>query len=840
MHLRRWQKASLRVLGGQPLQLLLAVVGIALGVAVVIAVQLANDSADRAFALSVERMTGEATHELRGPPEGIDERYYRSLRIDRGLRASAPVIEGFARHDGETLRVLGVDPLSGTGAASGLVEVDGDRLEGLITRDDTILLAAPTARRLDLVPGDTVTLEVAGEARELQILGLLAAGDQPDAAIEGLVVIDLAAAQHWFSRTGRLDRIELELDADTANTVRAELPEALTLERIDQRSDDTRAMTAAFRTNLTAMALLAVVIGVFLIYNTMTFAVVRRRELIATLRGLGVTRGMIFAQIIGETLVLGAVATAIGVVAGIGLAHGLIGLVTRTIGDLYFVTTVREVLITPPVLGQGIAIGLLAALVGALGPATEAATSPPAAAGRRSVLEQRSHRLVRPLAATGGLLLLGAALLLGVTNDSLIAGFIALAALVLGAALVMPLALVAVTPLLARTGGHLAGASGRMAARGLAAGLARTGLAVIALAVALSATVSVGTMITSFRASVESWLEQTLAADIYLSAPQRVAERHAAPLPRDTRDRIAGIEEIEAIARGWQVEIDTPAGRTPLVALDPVAQSRDAFELLAGDPDTAWATFEAGEAVFVTEPYAHRHGVGPGDEVELRTAAGPRRIPVAGVYRDYNTDRGIILMHRDRYDRWWDDERYSTLSLHLRAGADQATVIAELRTTLADTGPVRINPAGTIREASLEVFDRTFAITGVLRWLALGVAFVGVVTALLALEIERARERAILRATGATPAQIGGIVCLQNGLLGAIAGLFSLPLGYASAQILIHVINRRGFGWSIDSVVPAGVFLEAVALAIAAALLAGLLPAWRSMRAQPAHALREE
>ena len=164
--LQRWQRASLRALVRQRLQLLLAVAGIALGVAVVVAVQLANDSAERAFAFAVDRMTGDATHELRGPPRGIDEALYRELRIAHGLRASAPVIEGFAQRGDDTLRVLGIDPLAGTGAAGDLVEVDGNGLEQLVTRDDTLLLAAPTARRWGVEPGERLAIEIGGVERE--------------------------------------------------------------------------------------------------------------------------------------------------------------------------------------------------------------------------------------------------------------------------------------------------------------------------------------------------------------------------------------------------------------------------------------------------------------------------------------------------------------------------------------------------------------------------------------------------------------------------------------------------------------------------------------------------
>jgi putative ABC transport system permease protein len=837
----RWRRASLRWLLRHPWQLGLAFVGVALGVAVVVAVDLATGSAGRAFELSMERVTGDATHRIVGPPRGLDEDFYRELRIERGVRASAPVIEGFAELRGETLRVLGLDPLAGTGASGGLADVRGDDLSALITEPDRILLAAPTARRHDIAPGDTIDVGIAGRMHALRVVGLIE-GEQRgnDAALDGLAVADIANAQTWFDRVGRIDYIDLAIDAATAERLADDLPAGLRLESTATRNRQAREMTSAFRTNLTAMGLLAVVVGVFLIYNTMTFTVVQRRRLIGTLRALGATRGMIFSQIVFETLLLGAAGTLVGLLAGIVLAHGLVHLVTRTINDLYFVLTVRELFIDAGVLAQGTLVGLVAALAGALGPAAEAAGSPPDTGGRRSVLERRTHALVPRLALAGGAILAlgGGALLL--PGGGLTAGYFALCALIVGAACVIPLILRVTMPPLARGLGRLFGPLARMAAAGIPAALSRTALAVIALTIALSATVGVGVMIDSFRGTVAAWLERTLAADLYLSGPDRVAARHSAALPEGLAERVRGVDGVGAISTGWRIEVESGRGPTPLMALDPAPGSLDAIRLRDGEPASVWPRFTAGEAVLVTESWTRRHDAGVGDTIRLQTSRGWREVPIAGVYYDYNTDRGIVLMHRGLYDRWWRDDPISSIGVFLADGADIDTVTDRIRTLLRDTGPVDLNRSGDIRRLSLEVFDRTFAITGVLRGLALVVAFVGVLTALLALQLERGRELAILRATGATPGQIRAHVLGQSGLIGLSAGVLAIPLGLALAEVLIHVINQRAFGWSIATRIPPLVMIEALGLALAAALLAGAWPAWRAGRVEPAAALREE
>jgi putative ABC transport system permease protein len=440
----------------------------------------------------------------------------------------------------------------------------------------------------------------------------------------------------------------------------------------------------------------------------------------------------------------------------------------------------------------------------------------------------------------GLFLVTGALALLQVPDGHLVAGFGALFLLVLGGAALIPGALLLVVPPLARAARRLGGPLASMATRGTTAALSRTGLAVIALAIALSAIVGIEVMITSFRGTVSDWLQRTLAADLYVTAPQRVAARHFAPLPESVPGRVASVRGVASTSTGWRVLVEGADGPVPLQVLDPVPASLEALRLQSGDAATAFARFSAGEAVLVSEPWSVHNAAGSGDSVTLRTDRGLREVPIAGVYYDYNTDRGVVLMHRALFEQWWDDARVSAVGVYLQPGAALEPVMARVRQAVSGTGPVDIQPSAAIRERSLEIFDRTFAITGVLRTLALGVAFVGVLTALLALQLERGRELAILRATGATPGQVRGMVLTQTVVLGALAGLFALPLGLALAEVLIEVINQRAFGWSITTTIPWAMPFETLLLAIGAAVLAGAWPAWRAGRIEPAAALREE
>jgi putative ABC transport system permease protein len=373
------------------------------------------------------------------------------------------------------------------------------------------------------------------------------------------------------------------------------------------------------------------------------------------------------------------------------------------------------------------------------------------------------------------------------------------------------------------------------------ASLSRTAVAIAALVVAVSVTVGVGVMIASFRQTVVRWLEMSLQADVFVSAPTRAGGFSGAAIDPEVARRaaaLAGVAQVNSIRR---VAIPSASGPVRLVVIGTTLKGIGrTFELKDGQPGQAWPAFQDGGTVLVSEPFAHRTGTKRGGTIRLRTEHGDRDFAVAGVYYDYASDRGIVLMSRRTYLRWWNDPGLSGFSLYLGPGADPDRVVELLRRTIGAEQGLSIQSNRALKKISLEIFDRTFLITGVLRLLAGFVAFIGVLSSLMALQLERARELGVLRANGMTPGQVWQLVTTQTGLMGLAAGLLSLPVGLTLAAIMIYVVNRRSFGWTIRMELGPQILLEALALALAAALLAGLYPAFRMARTSPALALREE
>jgi putative ABC transport system permease protein len=877
-------KTSYCYLLRHPWQLVLAILGVALGVAVVVSIDLANESARRAFSLSTEAISGRATHQVVGGPSGLDEAVYRQVRIDQRRRESAPLVEGYALapdQPGLTLRILGVDPLAErpfrpflAGAPGNDVgAIDRTSASTLGTSPETdqtsnfratqmalflqpgaALLSADTARVYGLGLNSALRLQLGPDTRTAVIVGLLEPeGDASRRALDGVLVVDIATAQEWLGMAGKLSRVDLILpDGATGEALAAQLADALPpgarLIRPESRTQALEQMTVAFGLNLSALSLLALVVGMFLIYNTITFSVVQRRGQIGTLRCLGVTQREIFGLVLGEALLIGLVGSLLGVALGIILGRGLVLLVTRTINDLYFAVSVREVAIAALPLFKGFALGVLATLAAAFVPALEATATPPRTVLRRSSYEERIRRTV-PLAAAAGatLLLIGAGLLLIPSRD-LVLSFGALFMITIGAALVTPLATLllmqAVRPLLGRAFGLL----GHMAARDVVAALSRTSVAIAALMIAVAVTVGVGLMVGSFRETVVRWLDTTLIADVYISPPSRAANQIEMTIPNEVVQRLSMAPGVAGVRRYRTANVDTPTGLTLLIATD-VVPARDgrAFQFLSGDTGEILERFGAGE-VLISEPLAFRRGLKAGDSLVLYTDRGERSFRIAGVFYDYGSDRGVVMIDLATYRAYWNDTAISSLGLFARPGEDVDALVQQLRGMAAPSGMqpeqpgsllfIRSNQA--LRVTSLEIFDRTFAITTVLQLLATIVAFIGILAALMALQLERARELGVLRANGLTPRQAWGLVISQTGLMGLTAGLLALPVGTMLAAVLVFVINKRSFGWTLLFEPSGTLFAQAVAVAVAAALLAGLYPAWRMARISPALALREE
>jgi putative ABC transport system permease protein len=598
-------------------QSLLMALGIAVGVAVVVAIDLANNSASRAFELSAEVVTGRATHEITAGPGGVDENLYIDLRRS-GLDVQVtPVLMEYITSPqlgDQPLQLLGIDPFTEqpfrsyvSGQASSVPVED---LVPFLTRSGALLIARSTAERYGLQAGDQIQIEVAGRQQEAFIAGLLDPVDSfSRRTLSSLILADIATAQELTGRLGSLDRIDL-IVAEGQSLVLAELetqmPAGHRLAPSALRSGSVAEMTAAFQLNLTALSLLALMVGLFLIYNTMTFSVVSRRALFGTLRCLGVTRMEVFRMVLVEALLVGIAGSLVGILLGIILGRQTVSMVTQTINDLYYTTTVQDVGIAPESLIKGFMLGLLVSAAAAAVPAWEAASVPPQAALIRSNLEQKSKRLVGWSAVAGLALILAGTAIFTLPSTDLLSGFGGTFAVITGFALLSALALVVLMRLVVKPLSLLFGFLGRMAPRSLVNSLSRTSIATAALTVAVSVTIGVTLMIDSFRHTVNLWLEATLQGDVYLSAPSFAGTAPSAAIEPGVVDILVMWPGVERVNQQRATIIDSRLGPVQVFAItdDRIGFDRLFLEKFA-EPDEIWPAMQAG-AVVISEPLARR------------------------------------------------------------------------------------------------------------------------------------------------------------------------------------------------------------------------------------------
>lgn len=837
-------------------QSVLFVVGVALGVAVGVAIDLANASASRAFNLSAESLTGSTTHQIIGGPGGLPEALYPQVRDELGIQQSAPVIQEYVRAKtlgDQPLRMLGVDFFAENPfrnyleVSRGSSQQDTTEFITMFAQQNPVVISENMANRFDVEVGDRIILSINAQEVEATVVGLLQPNDTfTQQVLDDLILTNLSTAQNLLDMPDTIHRIDLILPEDYDLTqIQAILPDGALLTTPIDESSALAQMTDAFELNLQALSLLALVVGVFLIYNTVSFSVVQRRPVIGILRSLGTTRRQIFVMVVSEAFLLGTIGTILGLGLGYVMGQGTVRAISQTISDLYFRVNVQQVALDPTVFIKGAVIGVGASLLAAIVPALDATNTVPAGAVRRSEVEQRARKLLPYLTVAGVVLNLIGFLLLQISDESVVGSFAALFSVIIGCAFFTPLALIFTMYVLRPISGKLFGVVGLMAPRAVLRALSRTSIAVAALTLSISVIVGVGVMITSFRSTVADWLENTIGADIFISPPSVTATQIDADVDPAIVDTLAAVEGVDHAAYVRAVPVSAP----DYPDLPPVNLAAISEDVSNGRRRFAWNNAPEGDYraalrdgyVIVTEPFAYlRNITEENNTITLLTDSGEQEFTIIGVFYDYGDVQGTLLMDLSIYRSFYNDPYLTTLALYVEEGASIQDVIDTLRTETLVGMDLEVQSNRELREGALEVFDRTFAITYALQILAVIVAFIGILSALLSLQLEHRREYGIMRANGMTPGQLRKFTLVQTGLMGLTSGILSIPIGMVLAVILIYVINVRSFGWSMEiSPVPRE-FIQAMAVAIVASVAAGIYPAWHLSRLITTDAIRGE
>ena len=826
-------RAGINYLFRHPWQLLLALTGISMGVTLVLAVDIANSAAKASFEHSSEQIRGTATHRIVNDLDRLDEAIYANLFRKPGMPPIAPVISTKVQIEGheERFQLIGMDILAEANFRRSLVG-NIDQMPGLdqwLTDPQAVMISRSTASFLKVKVSDRIHLTHLGKNFDLEVMAI---SELESDSSRGILLVDIATAQRISDRKKYLSYIDVLLENHAASDIESLLPESVKLVDISQQTDSILGLSAAFELNLTAMSLLGMLVGVFLIYNAISFSVVQRRNLLGRLRSLGVTSAQIYIVIMLEAIVLGVLGTAIGMLLGTLLGQQLTSIVAATISELYYDVNAQATSVHPVSLLKAGLIGIAGTLAAAWIPAIQASRTKPLTTLSRAALEQSIHRQMPFLALTGTVLVLTGFLVSFFVPGGVITGFIGLFVIVIGFVLTIPLLLSRISRLLSTFSGNLIW---QMSVKDLDRHISRLATATAALMLALSTSIGIAIMVDSMRLTVEDWLADLLTGDLYIAAQ---GFEDNAYLSAETIENIIDHDAVSdySLYRNYKIRIGDK--KRSLVAARLSKNSQKGFDFFNADKKKVWTAFEQG-SVIISEPLAYRLQLDTGDSISLLTLEGERQYQVAGIFRDFASEHGRLFMHIDEFQKHWQDKRINTLALFSNELSPQQ-LESKLYELIQTSEKIMITRSKDVIEESMAIFDRTFRITEVLRLLSMFVAFIGIFSALMAILLERKKEFAILRAVGLTQSQVSQLILIESIMLGLIAALLAVPVGLAMAWVLTDVIQYRAFGWSMPFQFSLEPIVVANVMGCFAAMIAAIYPARLASRRNPAPLLRED
>jgi putative ABC transport system permease protein len=834
-----------------PVRALVAVLAIAIGVSLGFAIHLINAAAFNEFSTAVKSLSGQADVQVAGREALFDEAIYPWLAQRDGVAVASPVLElqagvAGAGKDAGPLHILALDVFRAGFISPDLIGAPAEGQPFDTLADDAIFLSPAALRWLDAAEGSQLALQSGTGSVSLRVAGSL----QRARAGQRIAVMDIGAAQWRFNKTGKLSRVDLKLrqgvnrdafQTDLARTLEAQYPGRFHVGQPNDENQNSRNnnLSRAYRVNLTVLALVALFTGAFLVFSTQALSVIRRRGQFALLRVLGMERGQLLRQVLLEGASLGVVGAAAGIAGGYAMAAVALRFFGGDLGAGYFAGVQPQVQFTPVAAFVYFALGLGVALLGCAAPALEAARAAPAIALKSGSEEVVTTRLAKTWPALACLLLAGALTFLPPVFELPLFGYLSIALLLIGAIALMPQLAAVVFRVLQRawlrtdTSQHAPVRSLTLARLANASGQA--GIALGGVLSSFSLMVAMAIMVSSFRVSVDDWLLQILPADLY--ARTAASGGTAGLNPREQ----ASITALPGVAR-----VDFQRVRSLSLAPDRPNVVLLARPILLADPGKSMVLVGdslpvpgGAKAVWLSEAAADLYNVRPGQQIALPLAGGLHQFFVAGIWRDYARSSGAIQMPLDDYRALTGDNDVSDAALWLAKDATGEQLQQRLK-SLPFGASLEVSSPSAIRALSLQIFDRSFAVTYLLEAIAIVIGLFGVAATFSAQTLARAREFGMLRHVGVTRGQILSILALEGGALTALGIATGFILGLLISFVLVFIVNPQSFHWTMQLHLPWPLIATVAGALLTAAALTALIAGRQALSAGPIRAVRED
>lgn len=826
---QEWRRHGMRHLS--------AMLAVTLGVALAFSVHLIHESALTEFDAAVRSVNGQADVSLRAARGGLDEGLYPLLARHPDVRLVSPVIDVQTRVDGHSLRVLGIDPLAARLSTPALIpQVSRDVIgnEQLTLFDPRVIFLNARAQAvLGVVPGSEIRIQSGLQAITVRVAGTVAAGG------EALGVMDIAGAQSAFAMLGQVTRLDIKFkEGRTPDTVLGSMPQlaGVLIESPQATSSQAAQLSRAYRVNLGVLALMALFTGGFLVFSTMALSVAQRQRQFALLGVLGLSASERLRLVLMESGLLGVAGAVLGVALGGGLAQLALRISGGDLGGDYFAGSSPELHWSWPAACSYAALGVLAAVWGGVMPARMAQRLAPAQAlkGATQVAHHARAVWVGPV-----LLLTGAALsCLPPVGGVPVWAYVAMLCVMLGGIACVPAAVNGL--LLAVMKGVPRARLMRHAALLLSLERVRrmrqsASVAIAGVVVSLGLSVALTVMVFSFKSSINTWLDALLPADLYVRTGAANQGSDAMRLEPPLVAAIAsqpGVQQLIGVRVG---KLSLQARKAPVVLISrPLNTSGQADPRLALPLVGPVAPLAAGHVgIYVSETMAELYGLRPGAVLHLPLVAGrpPVAAAVLALWRDYAHQQGALIMRADDYQRLTGDMAVNDLALWLAPEARLGDVQDGIRKAAEAQGLdgvlLGFQSPRDIRQATMQVFDRSFAVAYWLQAVALGIGLFGVSASFSAQVLARRKEFGLLSHLGFTARQIRLVLAGEGAALTGVGALMGFLLGLVVSAILVYVVNPQSFHWRMDMALP-GLRLLALCVGV---VLAGTLTAWLAARA---------
>jgi putative ABC transport system permease protein len=823
-----------------PILTAINILSVALGVAVYLAIQVTNYSANRALAASVDVIAGRANLQADGE---IDDALFPELQKVPGCVAATPLLEKIVTlpdYQGEYLHLLGVDPFTDSEFRTFEVKkLDSPKIDSnrWFSDPSAVAVTKAFAQSHHLDPGSTFRVRLGETVKSLTVAFLL---DAPESDSH-LAAMDIGWLQELSGDAGQLTsvlfRVSDPLDpAPVIARLKQLLPPTVSIQTPQSRSSQIEKMVAGFQLNLSALSMASLMVGVFLIYNTVSASAVRRRPEIGILRSLGVSRTGVRLLFLGEAAFYSICGVILGIALGLVLATRCIGIVSQTISNLYVLTSIEQSYVPWDQIVVVSVLGLLTGCVGAWIPAGQAANLPPLRALNLGLLIESSQQfrpwtLVLSICSAFLMVLSG---WLAVWWHVRILSFASAALVLVAACLLAPSVTYALGSLIANIfyRRYLI----RLSAQNLVRSLYRNSVTSAALGCAVALLVSVSIMIFSFRLTLDRWMGRRLVADVFVTTTENQIAGFDSFISPNLIAFLQSFPEVESMASYRELPV-TIKGQEVTLGVT-MESPKNSPEFLGGGDAAKERAWHQPDSVIASEPLARRLGLKVGQRISIPTPLGERQFTVTGIFYDYTSDQGLLLMQRQNFDRFWSDSRVQAVSLYLRPGSSVEAVLERARTSYPGAEAYAFQSNRELRGVVERIFDQTFRVTNLLRGIALAVAIIGIILNLTVIVKERERELAVLRSLGGSSFQLLFLILLEAFFLTVVAVALGIIGGCALAIVLTNVINVTFFGWTIPAhfpwtdIAPTGVLLLAVGV------LAGLFPALLAARVSNLKVLR--